>query len=238
MNGFLIAALRAGNAFAVLAGLFGQFVVIPTTAADEVDRFPRDAIFTPRAFRWVDVIIGASVVATVLALGVAGHLTVAELPSPDDGMDAESALVAATAGVAGPHFEALCREYVLGPGRTLLDTSMGEVGCGVVTDSRERRQIQIDVAVVESGSGGGRPAVALLGEAKWGTVMGTNHLERLQRARELLAGRGMDTTRCGLACFSAAGFSDALREEAERGGVLLIGLDELYGRTMPTAVLP
>ncbi|GAA2588256.1 DUF2975 domain-containing protein [Streptomyces roseoviolaceus] len=135
MNGFLIAALRAGIAFAVLAGLFGQFVVIPTTAADEVDRFlpyapfatpystvaivgvgcvqvalvavwmlltmvQRDAIFTPRAFRWVDVIIGASVVATVLALGVAGHLAVAEIPSPDDGMDVESALVAATAGVA------------------------------------------------------------------------------------------------------------------------------------------
>jgi hypothetical protein len=60
----------------------------------------RDAIFTQRAFRWVDVIIGASVVATVLALGVAGHLAVAEIPSPDDGMDVESALVAATAGVA------------------------------------------------------------------------------------------------------------------------------------------
>ncbi|WP_234352868.1 AAA family ATPase [Streptomyces sp. NRRL B-1140] len=142
------------------------------------------------------------------------------------------------AQVAGPHFEALCREYVLGPGRSLLGTSLGDVGSGVVTDSRQRRQIQIDVAVVESGSGGDRPAVALLGEAKWGTVMGTNHLERLERARELLAGRGMDTTHCGLACFSAAGFSDALRGEAERGGVLLIGLDELYGRTMPTAVLP
>ncbi|GGS60030.1 hypothetical protein GCM10010270_33460 [Streptomyces violaceus] len=110
-------------------------MVIPTTAADEVDRFPpyapfatpyatvaivgvgcvqvalvavwmlltmvqRDAIFTPRAFRWVDVIIGASVVATVLALGVAGHLALAEIPSLDDGMDVESALVAATAGVA------------------------------------------------------------------------------------------------------------------------------------------
>ncbi|PNG20757.1 AAA family ATPase [Streptomyces cahuitamycinicus] len=142
------------------------------------------------------------------------------------------------AQVAGPHFEALCREYVLGPGRSLLGRSLGDVGSGVVTDSRERRQIQIDVAVVESGSGGGRPAVTLLGEAKWGTVMGTNHLERLERARELLAGRGLDTTRCGLACFSAAGFSDALRREAERGGVLLIGLDELYGRAMPTAVLP
>jgi hypothetical protein len=48
----------------------------------------------------------------------------------------------------------------------------------------------------------------------------------------------MDTTRCGLACFSAVGFSDALRAEAEEGGVLLIGLDELYGRVLPTALLP
>lgn len=52
---------------------------------------------------------------------------------------------------------------------------------------------------------------------------------------EILAGRGLDTSQCGLACFSAAGFSDALRAEAARGedGVLLIGLDELYGRAVP-----
>ncbi|WP_327729121.1 ATP-binding protein [Streptomyces sp. NBC_00487] len=137
------------------------------------------------------------------------------------------------AQVAGPHFEAVCREYVIGPGRSLLSTSLGEVGSGVVTDSAERRQLQVDVAVAEPGSGGRRPSVGLLGEAKWGTVMGVGHLERLSRAREVLAGRGYDTDRCGLAFFSAAGFSDALRTEAERGGVLLVGLDELYGRAMP-----
>ncbi|MDT7846306.1 AAA family ATPase [Streptomyces justiciae] len=141
------------------------------------------------------------------------------------------------AQVAGPHFEAMCREYVLGPGRSLLGSALGEVGTGVVTDPKERRQIQIDVAVIERGSGGDRPAVTLLGEAKWGTVMGRAHLERLARARDLLAGRGMDTTRCGLACFSAAGFSEALRGEAERIGVLLVGLDELYGRGVPTGGL-
>ncbi|MFJ9715940.1 ATP-binding protein [Streptomyces sp. NPDC101213] len=142
------------------------------------------------------------------------------------------------AQVAGPHFEAVCREYVLGPGRSLLGTSLGDVGHGVVTDPRERRQIQVDVAAVEPGSGGTRAAVTLLGEAKWGTVMGLNHLERLRRAKDLLTGRGMDTARCGLACFSAAGFSDALRAEAERGHALLIGLDELYGRATPTVMLP
>ncbi|WP_307135878.1 ATP-binding protein [Streptomyces aurantiacus] len=141
------------------------------------------------------------------------------------------------AQVAGPHFETVCREYVLGPGRSLLSTSLGKVGSGVVTDPKERRQIQIDVAVVEPGSGGSRASVALLGEVKWGTVMGVSHLERLGRARELLAARGMDTARCGLACFSAAGFSDALRAEAERGDVLLVGLAELYGRALPAGTL-
>ncbi|MFH8347839.1 DUF2975 domain-containing protein [Streptomyces sp. NPDC018045] len=134
MHRHFIAILRAGIAAAILMGLFGQVVVIPTTAADEVDSFPpyapfavpyvvvaiagvacvqvalvavwklltmveRDAIFTPRAFRWVDTIIGASVVATLLAAGVAGHLAVAEIPSPDDGMDVVSALAAALVGV-------------------------------------------------------------------------------------------------------------------------------------------
>ncbi|MFJ2259624.1 ATP-binding protein [Streptomyces sp. NPDC087844] len=141
------------------------------------------------------------------------------------------------AQVAGPHFETVCREYVLGPGRSLLSTSLGTVGSGVVTDPKERRQIQIDVAVVEPGSGGSAQSVALLGEVKWGTVMGVGHLERLRRARELLATRGMDTGRCGLACFSAAGFSDALRAESRQGGVLLVGLDELYGKAVPEGVL-
>jgi len=139
------------------------------------------------------------------------------------------------AQVAGPHFEAMCREYVLGPGQDLLSSSLGEVGGGLVTDQATRQQIQVDVAVVESGSGGRKPAVHLLGEAKWGTVMGLKHLERLTRARESLAGRGMDVSRCALASFSAAGFSDSLRGRAAGGGTgaVLIGLDELYGRATP-----
>ncbi|MFF3691284.1 DUF2975 domain-containing protein [Streptomyces sp. NPDC002187] len=135
MHRFLVVVLQAGIVAAVLAGLFGQIVVIPTAAADEVDRFPpyapfaapyvtvaivgvaciqvalvavwmlltmvqRDAIFTMQAFRWVDVIIGSSIVATLLAIGVTGHLALADIPSPDDGMDVISALAAAIAGVA------------------------------------------------------------------------------------------------------------------------------------------
>lgn len=132
------------------------------------------------------------------------------------------------AQVVGPHFEAMCREYLLGAGRSLLGGYLGQVGGGVVVDPVGRRQIEVDVAVTEGGSGGSRASVAMLGEAKWGTVMGVSHLERLSRARDLLAARGMDTDQCVLACFSAAGFSDALRAEATRGDVLLLGLKDLY----------
>lgn len=129
------------------------------------------------------------------------------------------------AQVMGPHFEAICRQHVLDTGPA------GEVGGGVVADAAARRRIEIDVAVVEPGSGGARPSVGLLGEAKWGTVMGLPHVERLRRARELLAGRGMDTSACALTCFSAAGFSEALRAEEKRAGgeIRLVGLPELYG---------
>ncbi|MFH8468489.1 DUF2975 domain-containing protein [Streptomyces sp. NPDC017991] len=122
MHQLFIAVLRVGILTTVAVGLFGQIVVIPTTAADEVERFPpygpfatpyvtmaiigvacvqvalfavwmlldmvqRDAIFTALAFRWVDIVIGSSVVATLLAGGVAVHILLADIPTPDDGME-------------------------------------------------------------------------------------------------------------------------------------------------------
>ncbi|MDJ1138117.1 DUF2975 domain-containing protein [Streptomyces iconiensis] len=164
MHRLFIVVLRAGIAAAILLGLFGQIVVIPTTAADEVERFPpyapyevpyvtvailgvacvqvllvavwmllamveRGAIFTARAFRWVDVIIGSSVVATLLAAGVMGHLGLASIPSPDDGMDVVSALVAATAcvgaGVAFAMLTVILRSLLRKA--TDLETEMAEV---------------------------------------------------------------------------------------------------------------
>ncbi|MCD0443579.1 DUF2975 domain-containing protein [Glycomyces sp. A-F 0318] len=117
MHRFFIAVLRLGIIAVLLVGLFGQVLVIPNTAANEVENFPpyepfavpyataailgvacvqvalvamwmllgmigRKAIFTPRAFRWVDVVIGATVVATLIALGVVGHLMFWHVPEP------------------------------------------------------------------------------------------------------------------------------------------------------------
>lgn len=132
------------------------------------------------------------------------------------------------AQVAGPHFEAMCRQYMLGPGRSMLGGYLGQVGSGIVVDPAGRQQIEIDLAVTKAGSGGSKASVAMLGEAKWGTVMGIGQLDRLSRARDVLASRGMDTSQCHLACFSAAGFSTALAARAKADDVLLIGLQDLY----------
>ena len=132
------------------------------------------------------------------------------------------------AQVTGPHFEAICREFMLGPGRSLIGGHPGRVGAGVVADPADRRQIDIDVVVAEDGSGKSKSSVAMLGEANWGTVMGLPHLERLSRARELLASRGYEMGQCVLACFSAVGFSPALQAEAGRSGALLLSLSDLY----------
>lgn len=131
--------------------------------------------------------------------------------------------------VTGPHFEAMCREFMLGPGSSLLDGRLGRVGAGVVVDPGGRQQIEIDVAVTEDGSGSGKAAVAMLGEAKWGSVMGLPHLQRLIRARDVLASRGADVSHCVLACFSAAGFSEALRAATSQRAVVLLDLADLYG---------
>lgn len=60
----------------------------------------RDALFDPGAFLWVDVIIGASLVATLLSAGVAAHLVVTDMPFANGAMEAVAALGAASLATA------------------------------------------------------------------------------------------------------------------------------------------
>jgi hypothetical protein len=130
--------------------------------------------------------------------------------------------------VAGPHFEALCREFARAEGRHVFGTPVGEVASGTVADPARKAQIDIDVAVLAPARPGEQRQVISLGEAKWGKVMTVRHAERLRRARALLAVKGYDTTATTLACYSGAGFEPALREAARNGEVMLVGLDRLY----------
>jgi AAA+ ATPase superfamily predicted ATPase len=132
------------------------------------------------------------------------------------------------AQVAGPHFEALCREFARADGRNVFGAPVGEVASGTVADPANKAQIEVDVAVFGPARPGEPRPLISLGEAKWGKVMGLRHVERLHRARALLTVKGYDTTATTLACYSGAGFDPALTAATEGGDVLLLGADRLY----------
>ncbi|WP_244894148.1 ATP-binding protein [Planobispora rosea] len=131
--------------------------------------------------------------------------------------------------VVGPHFEALCRDFAREADESLYGGFPSEVGSGVIGDPANRTQIEIDVVVLAAQEPGRSRRVLSLGEAKWGEIMNGRHVERLGRARDLLAAKGYDTRETVLACYSGTGFTEDLRAEAARDGRLrLIGLDDLY----------
>ena len=130
--------------------------------------------------------------------------------------------------VVGPHFEQICREWVVHFAAPETFGGMPiDVTYGTVPDQAERISHEIDV-VVRGAVGQDNGVLLSLGEAKWDQVMGLGHLERLRRAVALLAERGVDTSAVRLACYSGAGFTDELRGEGERGGVVLVDLRRLY----------
>ena len=134
--------------------------------------------------------------------------------------------------VVGPHFESLCREYAIAADPDVFGGLPGEVGPGTVPDPANRTQIEIDVAVLAPAEHGRPRAILSLGEAKWDAVMGPRHLDRLRRARDLLAVRGFDTSRTVLTCYSGNGFTDDLTAAAlQDENVRLIGPGQMYADT-------
>jgi uncharacterized protein len=129
--------------------------------------------------------------------------------------------------VVGPHFESLCRSFAMQAGSGLFGAPVGEVGSGIVNDSANRTQFEVDVAVLAPPEPGRPRRLLSLGEVKWGQVMTPQHTARLARARDLLAAN-FDISDCALACYSAAGFSADLRSAAGPG-LVLISSSDLYG---------
>jgi hypothetical protein len=129
--------------------------------------------------------------------------------------------------VVGAHFETICREYAIRADPELFGGLPAEVGSGVVADPVNRVQIQVDVAVLAPAEHGQPRRILSLGEAKWDKVMGRRHVDRLSRARDLLAVKGFDTRGTVLACYSGAGFDPDLAA-GQPDDLRLIGLDQLY----------
>jgi hypothetical protein len=128
--------------------------------------------------------------------------------------------------VVGPHFEDLCRRFAQGAAPAVFGGVPGEIGAGVVNDAANRSQIEIDVAVIAPREPGKPQRLLSLGEAKWGEAMGSRHLQRLARARDLLSDR-FDTSACVLACYSGEGFHDDIQASAD-DRTALFGLADLY----------
>ena len=129
--------------------------------------------------------------------------------------------------VAGPHFEAICRDYAITADPGAFGGQPGEVGSGVVSDPANRTQIEVDVAVLAPAEHGLPRRVLSLGEVKWDRVMDLRHVERLGRARDLLTVKGFDTRSTVLCCYSGAGFSSELRA-VQGDEIHLVGLDQIY----------
>lgn len=136
--------------------------------------------------------------------------------------------------VLGPRFEEICRAWALNyadPDR--LGGLPAKVTHGVITDAASKSAHEVDVVV--TGISDGKAPLLAIGEAKWGETMGTRHLERLRHIRTLISGLGKyDTTSTALICFSAAGFTNELRNRAEEDtSILLVSAEELYGFPSP-----
>ncbi|MGH9070880.1 MAG: AAA family ATPase [Acidimicrobiales bacterium] len=134
------------------------------------------------------------------------------------------------ASVIGPHFEGLCRSWAARfASAQTFGGQVTRVGPGVVHDPVARQGHQVDVAVFADPGDGGAPRLTSIGEVKWAEQMGVGHLDVLRHARDLLVRRGEHgASTIRLACYSAAGFTRALREASRREEVVLVGLDRLY----------
>ena len=131
----------------------------------------------------------------------------------------------------GSHFEQLARhwtryfapEEIIGGFPSLVEP-------GTVNDPVAKKTRQVDV--VAWGPLDDRETLLAIGEVKWHEIMGLEHLDRLRHIRGLLTAQrrhGAATAR--LLCFSGAGFSAGLRNEAARAGdVRLLTPADLYSR--------
>jgi hypothetical protein len=145
-----------------------------------------------------------------------------------------------TANVLGPHFEQLCRHWAryFAP-EDIAGGFPARVEPGTVNDPGNKKTRQVDVAVFGTGDDD-REALLAIGEAKWHETMGIGHLERLRHIRGLLTAQGRrGAAAARLLCFSGAGFSPELANEAARSGdIRLLTAADLYTGILLTRASP
>jgi uncharacterized protein len=134
-----------------------------------------------------------------------------------------------TTSVVGPRFEQICRDWMQAYAPPEVNgIPVSQVGSGLVNDPEQKKSHQVDVAAFGHDHDGRRVLLAI-GEAKWAEPIGTGHLARLRRIKELLTRAGQPGAETAqLLLFGAVEPSPRLRDPAADGDVQLIGLGELY----------
>jgi hypothetical protein len=84
-------------------------------------RAGRGTVFEPSSLRWANVVVGATAAATAVTAAVFGYVTLADIPSPTDGMDVIGLWLGTAAAVAAGTAAAL----LLFAGRHLLVKAIG-----------------------------------------------------------------------------------------------------------------
>ena len=136
--------------------------------------------------------------------------------------------------VLGPHFEQLARHWLryFATEQTVRGFP-SRVEPGTVNDPVSKKTVQVDV-VAHGPDRDDRDTLLAIGEVKWNETMGLGHLDRLRHIRGLLTAkqrRGAATAR--LLCFSGAGFTPDLEQEAVHAGdVQLLAPADLYGGSL------
>lgn len=135
-----------------------------------------------------------------------------------------------TSNVLGSHFEQLSRHWTryFAP-EEIVGGFPTRVEPGTVNDPANRKTCQVDVAAFGPDNDD-REKLLAIGEVKWHETMGISHLERLRHIRGLLTAQGRHgaATAC-LLCYSGAGFTADLTQEASRtSGVRLLTPADLY----------
>jgi hypothetical protein len=136
--------------------------------------------------------------------------------------------------ILGPHFESLALEWVGRYAQDEAGLAVGPVGQTLVACREHKTSHEVDVLALTRGTRPRTPGapVAFIGEAKYRDRRpGLAELRRAEHVRDLLTGAGHDASAATLGFFSAAGFTDDLKAEAEShpGRILLAGLETLYG---------
>jgi AAA+ ATPase superfamily predicted ATPase len=123
------------------------------------------------------------------------------------------------ANVLGPHFEQLCRHWIryFAP-EEITGGFPARVEPGTVNDPSSKKTHEVDVAA-HGFDDADRQSLLAIGEVKWHETMGMAHLERLRHIRGLLIAQGRPgAATARLLCFSGAGFTGELADEATSSG--------------------